>query len=140
MCSVRWLGCKQFLLRSNKEEIDCYSCKGKHRKQDLINILVFKSFENLVKSHVSDLFEYVKVNLDKTASSLEGKRERNILINSLTLTITLKEDKLVSELNSKIDIIENEMDMRVEYLVSSIHDYRDECKKKLDSIRDDFKK
>jgi hypothetical protein len=127
-------------LRSNKEEIDCYSCKGKHRKQDLINILVFKSFENLVKSHVSDLFEYVKVNLDKTASSLEGKRERNILINSLTLTITLKEDKLVSELNSKIDIIENEMDMRVKSLISSIHDYRDECKKKLDSISDDFNK
>ncbi len=47
---------------------------------------------------------------------------------------------MVSELSSKIDIIENEMDMRVEYLVSSIHDYRDECKKKLDLISDDFKK
>jgi hypothetical protein len=47
---------------------------------------------------------------------------------------------LVGELSSKIEIIESEMDMRVESLVSSIHDYRDECKKKLDSIRDDFKK
>jgi hypothetical protein len=47
---------------------------------------------------------------------------------------------LVGELSLKIEDIENEMDMRVESLVSSIHDYRDECKKKLDLIRDDFKK
>ena len=133
-------GFKQCLLNSNNEEIHCYSCKGKHRKQDLINIPVFKSFENLVKYYVSDLFEYVKVNLDKTASSLEGKIERNILINSLTLTITLIEDALVSELSSKIEIIESEMDLRVESVVASINDYRDECKKKLDLIRDDFKK
>ena len=30
------------------------------------------------------------------------------------------------------------MDMRVESLVSSIHDYRDKCKKKLDLIKGDF--
>ena len=49
-------GCKQCLLRSNIEEIDCYSCKRKHRKQDLINTPVIKQVENLVKSYVSDLF------------------------------------------------------------------------------------
>ena len=48
-------------------------------------------------------------------------------------------DWLIDELIVKIESIENEMDLRVESLVSSIHDYRDECKKKLDSIRDDFK-
>ena len=74
------LGCKQCLLRSDIEEIDCYSCKGKHRKQDLINIPVFKSFEHLVKSYVSDLFEYVQGILDKTASLLEGKIERNFFL------------------------------------------------------------
>jgi hypothetical protein len=47
---------------------------------------------------------------------------------------------LVGELSSKIENIEIEMDIRVESLISSIHDYRDECKKKLDLIRDDFKK
>jgi hypothetical protein len=47
---------------------------------------------------------------------------------------------LNNELNLKIESIENEMDIRVESLVASIHDYRDECKKKLDLIRDDFKK
>jgi hypothetical protein len=46
---------------------------------------------------------------------------------------------LGGELSSKIEIIEDEMDTRVESLISSIHDYRDECKKKLDSIKDDFK-
>jgi hypothetical protein len=76
------IGCKQCILRSNIEEIDCYSCKEKHRTQDLINKPVIKQNENLVKSHVSDLFEYVKENLDKTASSLEGKIERGIQINN----------------------------------------------------------
>ena len=47
---------------------------------------------------------------------------------------------MVSELSSKIENIEIEMDIRVESLISSINDYRDECKKKLDLIRDDFKK
>jgi hypothetical protein len=69
-------GCKQCLLNSNKEEIDCYSCKEKHKTQDLKNTPVIKSVENLVKYYDSDLFEYVKVNLDKTASSLKGKIEK----------------------------------------------------------------
>jgi ATP/maltotriose-dependent transcriptional regulator MalT len=47
---------------------------------------------------------------------------------------------LVGELSSKIEIVENEMDIRVESLISSIHNYRDECKKKLDLIIDDFKR
>ncbi len=45
-----------------------------------------------------------------------------------------------SELNSKLESIENEMDIRVESLVATIHDYRDECKKKLDFIKDELKK
>jgi hypothetical protein len=133
-------GYKQCLLDSNIEEIDCFSCKGKHKTQDLKKIPVSKPFENLVKYYVSGLFEYVKVNLDKTASSLEGKIEREILINNYLLIVQLLEDALVGELKSKLEIIESEMDMRVESLISSIHDYRDECKKKLDSIKDDFKK
>jgi hypothetical protein len=50
------------------------------------------------------------------------------------------ESALVTELNSKIQSIENEMDIRVESLISSIHDYRDECKQKLDNLKDDFEK
>jgi hypothetical protein len=76
------IGCKQCLLNSNIEEMDCYSCKGKHKTQDINNTPVIKSVENLVKSHVSDLFEYVKQNLDKTTSSLEGKIEKDIQINN----------------------------------------------------------
>jgi hypothetical protein len=80
-------GCKPCLLNSNIEEIDCFSCKGKHKTKDLKNIPVFKPFENLVKYYVSDLFEYVLVNLDTTASSLEGKIEREILINNSILLV-----------------------------------------------------
>jgi hypothetical protein len=76
------IGCKQCILRSNNEEIDCYSCKGKHKTQDYKNTPVIKNNENLVKYYVSDLFEYVKENLDKTTSSLEGIKERDILINN----------------------------------------------------------
>jgi hypothetical protein len=76
------IGCKQCILRSDIEEIDCYSCRGKHRTQELKNTPVIKKVENLVKSYFSDLFEYVKENLDKTASSLEGKIERGIQINN----------------------------------------------------------
>jgi hypothetical protein len=47
---------------------------------------------------------------------------------------------MVSELNSKLERIENEMDIRVESLVATIHDYRDECKNKLDLIKNNFKK
>ena len=46
---------------------------------------------------------------------------------------------MVDELSSKIKRIENEMDDRVKFLVSSINDFHDECKKKLDLIKDDFK-
>jgi hypothetical protein len=83
------VGCKQCILRSNIEEIDCYSCKGKHKTQDLINTPVIKPVEDLIKSYVSDLFEYVKVNLDKAVSSLEGKIEKEILLNNLLLKVHL---------------------------------------------------
>ncbi len=32
------------------------------------------------------------------------------------------------------------MDIRVESLVATIHDYRDECKKKLDFLKNELKK
>jgi hypothetical protein len=41
-------------------------------------------------------------------------------------------------LNFKIENIENEMDIRVESLVTSIHEYRDECKAKLDKYKENF--
>jgi hypothetical protein len=47
---------------------------------------------------------------------------------------------LGSELVSKIKSIENEMDNRVKSLISSINDFHDECKKKLDLTREIFKR
>jgi hypothetical protein len=40
------IGCKQCILRSNNEEIDCYSCKGKHRTENFKNTPVIKQVEN----------------------------------------------------------------------------------------------
>ena len=66
------IGCKQCVSRSRSEEIECFSCKQKHETDDLKKSLVIRPIENIVKSYVSDLLEYVKINLDKTASLLEG--------------------------------------------------------------------
>jgi hypothetical protein len=67
------IGCKQCVETSKIDEIACNSCKGKHKTKHLINTPVIKVCETIVKSFVSDLFEYVKISLDKSASSLEGK-------------------------------------------------------------------
>ena len=48
-------------------------------------------------------------------------------------------ESLVGELNSKVENIENEMDIRVESLIASIHKYRDECKNKLDLFKEEIK-
>ena len=66
------IGCKQCVSTSESEEIECFSCKQKHETDDLKKSLVIRPIENIVKSYVSDLLEYVKINLDKTASLLEG--------------------------------------------------------------------
>ena len=42
---------------------------------------------------------------------------------------------MVDELNYKFQCIENQMDIRVESLVASIHEYRDKFKIKLDTYK-----
>jgi hypothetical protein len=46
----------------------------------------------------------------------------------------------LNELNTKILIVENEMDIRVESLVSEIHKYREEFKQKLDRYKTNIEK
>ena len=43
-------------------------------------------------------------------------------------------------MNLKFENTENEMDIRVESLIANIYEYRDECKNKLNKIREDLKK
>ena len=43
-------------------------------------------------------------------------------------------------MQSKIEKIENEMDIRVESLISEIHQYRDDYREKLNKFKEDFKK
>ena len=66
-------GCKECITASNMEKIECYSCKGKHLIEDLKNIKLVKSMENMVKSFVNDLFEYAEGNLEKLFNLLKGK-------------------------------------------------------------------
>ena len=66
-------GCKECITALNAEEIDCYSCKGKHSVNDLKNTPIIRAFESLVKSNINDLFEYAKGNLEKSFNLLKGK-------------------------------------------------------------------
>ena len=45
---------------------------------------------------------------------------------------------MVFDLNLKLEGVENELDIRVESLISLIHDCRDKCKVKLDEFKQDF--
>ena len=66
-------GCKECITSLNTEEIECYSCKGKHLVKDLKNMPVIKSMECVVKSFVNELIEFSKVNLEKTTDLRKGK-------------------------------------------------------------------
>jgi predicted metallo-beta-lactamase superfamily hydrolase len=48
-------------------------------------------------------------------------------------------ESLVGELNSKVENIENEMDIRLESLIIQVHDVRDEYRSKLDKMKEEFK-
>ena len=52
------IGCKECITKTKTEEMECYSCKGKHSVNDLKNTLIIKVIENTVKSNINDLFEY----------------------------------------------------------------------------------
>ena len=84
------IGCKQCVLDSNIEEIDCFSCKVKHETDDLKKSPVMRPIENIVKSNVSDLLEYVKINLNQTAKLLEGKIEIFYLLREFIVFINRK--------------------------------------------------
>ena len=67
------IGCKECIAVSKTQEIECYSCKGKHPVKDLKNTPVIKPMEDIVKSSLNDLFEYAKGNFEKTFNLLKGK-------------------------------------------------------------------
>ena len=67
------IGCKECIRSSKTEEIECFSCKEKHKTNDLKNMPGVKAMEDMVKLLASDLFEYAKVNLEKVSNLLKGK-------------------------------------------------------------------
>ena len=42
------IGCKQCVSTSESEEIECFSCKGKHKTEDFKNTPVVRQVENKV--------------------------------------------------------------------------------------------
>jgi hypothetical protein len=42
------IGCKQCILRSNNVEIDCYSCKGKHRTKNYSGSKTSRKFSKIL--------------------------------------------------------------------------------------------
>ena len=50
------------------------------------------------------------------------------------------QESLIDEFNLKIEVIENEMDIHVESLIASIHKYREECKIKPETAKEEFQK
>ena len=48
------------------------------------------------------------------------------------------ESSLTDEICHKIEIIENEMDIRVESLIEEIHKYHDTCKLKLGQLKEKY--
>ena len=63
-----------------------------------------------------------------------------IIIFDSFISLNIQEQSLVDELNLKIEGIENEMDIRVESLIALIHKYREECKIKLETVKEEFQK
>ena len=64
-------GCKEYIMSSKSEDLDCYSCKGKHKTKKLQNAQVIKSTESIVKWLVNDLFKYAEEHLEKTFDLLK---------------------------------------------------------------------
>ena len=45
---------------------------------------------------------------------------------------------MLNDLNDKVEIIENEMDLRVESLIEQIHNYRQEFQTNINKIKDEI--
>ena len=134
--------CKECIKTSKEDVIICYNCNGTHETKDLINSPINKLSESMVKIYMNDLLEYAK----ETVKTIDSKLSSNlfylcilIILHSF-ISLNIQEQSLVDELNLKIEGIENEMDIRVESLIASIHKYREECKIKLETVKEQFQR
>ena len=64
--------CRQCISTSEEEILKCYSCKGHHRKKDLMNIPVNRVAESVVHSFLDGIFEYVNNTLENTKRAMKG--------------------------------------------------------------------
>jgi hypothetical protein len=64
--------CKQCIVTSNEEVLKCLSCKGHHKKTDLMNIPVNRVAQSIVYSFLDGIFDYVKNTLESTRAAIKG--------------------------------------------------------------------
>ena len=50
----------------------------------------------------------------------------------------ISDENLNDEINNKFNLIENEIDIRIESIITDLHKYRDELRDELNGIKSDF--
>ena len=132
--------CRECIKSTKGEVIKCFNCNGTHETKDSINSPIIKSSESMVQYFLNDLFEYAKETMKTIVSKLSSILNYLLIEIVFNSFVNIQEESLIGELNSKIEGIENEMDIRVESLIASIHKYREECKIKLETVKEEFQK
>ena len=137
-CGVN--ACKECITSAKGEVIKCYNCIGTHEAKDSINSPINKLSVSMVQHYLNDLFEHAKENMKTICSKLSSILIYLSIGKIFNLLIIIQEESLVDDLNLKLEEVENEMDIRVESLITSIHNYREECKIKLGTVKEEFQK
>ena len=137
-CGVN--ACKECIKSAKGEVIYCYNCNGTHEAKDSFNLTINKLSESMVQYYLNDLFEHAKENMKTIVSKLSSILICLSIGKIFNLFIIYQEESLADELNLKIEEAENEMDIRVESLIASIHNIRDESRIKLETLKEEFQK
>ena len=132
--------CKECIKSAKGAVIKCYDCNGTHETKDSTDSPISKLSESIVQYYLNDLFEHAKENMKTIGSKLSSILIYLSIGKIFNLLINIQEESLVDELNFKIEEIENEMDIRVESLIASIQSNREECKIKLETMKEEFQK
>ena len=127
--------CKKCVLESLNDSFKCFNCNDQHKKEDFLDASVDKMSESLIKLSLNNFFEELREKLKFLTDNLKGM----IFFRFLTkIYYKCLEENMIEEMQNKLFNIENEMDIRVESLISEIHQYRNEFKLELNEFQREF--
>lgn len=126
---------------SFKESL-CKNCSKKHDNDDVLYAPDNKMAKKLVEKYINEIFQDLIARLELIKEGLRGMltfinvgiKFRNLII------VFITEESLLDELNAKLEIIENEIDLRVESIVSKAHTYGDELRMELNEFKENFQR